>query len=81
MVEIIVTEAQLTCLKDATPSDSSERAALDAGDYFTGSVGTPERLISIRCSLNVAWTLLAIVKQSCPHLVPEIRAAIEEATI
>jgi len=69
----------LSCLKDAAQKDSPERAALSAGEYFTGGVKAP-LLISVRCPLETARALLEIAKQSCPELVPEIRAAIEPAT-
>jgi hypothetical protein len=41
MVEIILSEHQLACLKAAVPRGSGEHAALEAGDYFAGSEITP----------------------------------------
>jgi hypothetical protein len=78
MVEIILTEQQLNCLKDAAQKDSPERSALGEGEYFTSDVRAPE-LISVRCPLKTARALLEIARKSCPDLVPEIRAAIEQA--
>jgi hypothetical protein len=79
LVEIILTAVQLTCLKDAVPAAADERLTLDRGEFFTGSVNTPE-LISVKCTLEIARALLDIARKSCPDLVPEIRAAIEQAT-
>jgi len=42
MVEIVLSEHQVACLKAAVARGSAEYAALEAGDYFAGSEITPE---------------------------------------
>ena len=77
MVEIVLSEHQLACLKAAVPKGSIERAALDAGDYFAGSDITPEPIaVTLTCTMEVARQLLAIARTSCPDVATGIRAAI-----
>ena len=79
MVEIILSEYQLACLKAAVPKGSIERAALDAGDYFAGSEITPEPIaVTLTCTMEVARQLLAIARTSCPDVATGIRAAIDQ---
>jgi hypothetical protein len=79
MVEIILSEHQLACLKAAVPKGSIERAALDAGDYFAGSEITPEPIaVTLTCTMEVARQLLAIARTSCPDVATGIRAAIDQ---
>jgi len=79
MVEIILSEHQLACLKAAAPKGSIERAALDAGDYFAGSGITSEPIaVTLTCTVEVARQLLAIARTSCPNVATGIRAAIDQ---
>jgi hypothetical protein len=78
MVEIILSEQQLACLKDAVPTDSDESAALQTGETFGSGVVSPAP-IALKCTFEVAARLLTVAQQSCPDVVPEIRAAMEEA--
>jgi hypothetical protein len=79
MVEIILSEHQLACLKAAVPKGSIEQAALDAGDYFAGSEITPEPIaVTLTCTMEVARQLLAIARTSCPDVATGIRAAIDQ---
>jgi hypothetical protein len=78
IVEMILTEQQLACLKAAVPLDSEELAALNRAQRFGGGVTGP-RPIAVSCTLVTAGRLLKMAQRSCPDVVPEIRAAMEEA--
>jgi hypothetical protein len=81
MVEIIVSEHQLACLKAAVPKGSIEYAALEAGEYFAGDEIAPGPIaVTFTCSLDVAQQLLAIARASCPDVATGIRAAIDQQT-
>jgi hypothetical protein len=81
MVEIILSEHQLACLKAAVLKGSIERAALDAGDYFAGSGITSEPIaVTFSCTAELAQRLLDIARTSCPEVATGIRAAIEQQT-
>ena len=77
MVELILTEAQLACLKAAVTIGSEESAALGRGVRFGNKVLSPEPF-AVRCTREIANRLLTVAKRSCPDVVPEIRAAIEQ---
>ena len=67
MVEIILSEHQLACLKAAVPKESVARAALEAGDYFAGSEITPEPIaVTFTCTMELARQLLAIAPNVGP---------------
>ena len=67
MVEIILSEHQLACLKAAAPKGSIERAALDAGDYFAGSGITSE---PIARHAHMHRGSRAAAARHCPNVVP-----------
>jgi hypothetical protein len=80
MVEIILSDDQLRCLKQAVPSDSPEFAALAKGERLgSSSVMSPEP-IAVMCASEVATRLLSVAQESCPDIVPEIRAALEASS-
>ncbi len=81
MVEIVLSEHQVACLKAAVARGSAEYAALEAGDYFAGSEITPEPVaVTFTCSLPLAQQLLAIARASCPDVATGICAAIDQQT-
>ena len=81
MVEIILSEHQLACLKAAVPKESVARAALEAGDYFAGSEITPEPIaVTFTCTMELARQLLAIARTSCSDVGTGIHAAIDQQT-
>ena len=81
MIEIILSEHQLACLKAAVPNGSVEYAALEAGDYFAGSEITPEPIaVTFACTMELAQQLLAIARTSCPDVATGIRAVINQQT-
>jgi len=52
--------------------------ALNRGQRFGSRVAGPEP-IAVNCTLVTAGRLLKVAQRSCPDVVPEIRAAMEEA--
>jgi len=81
MIEIILSEHQLACLKAVVPKGSVEHAALAAGDYFAGSEITPEPIaVTFSCPMELAKQLLDIARTSCPDVAAGIRAAIDQQT-
>jgi len=81
MVEIILSEHQLACLKAAVPKRSIEYAALEAGDYFAGDeIASEPIVVTFTCSLELAQQLLTIARTACPDVATGIRAAIDRQT-
>ena len=53
MVETILTERQLSRLKDAGQKDSPDRAALGEGEYFSSDVKAPVLIsVEIRAAID-----------------------------
>jgi hypothetical protein len=77
MVELILSEAQLARLKAAVTIGSEESAALGRAVRFGNKVLSPEPF-AVKCPRVIANRLLSVAKRSCPDVVPEIRAAIEQ---
>ena len=77
MVELILSEAQLACLKAAVTVGSEESAALGRGTGFGAKLFSPEPF-AVKCTREIAERLLTVARRSCPDIVPEIRAAIEQ---
>jgi hypothetical protein len=76
MVELILSEAQLTRLKAAVTIGSQESAALGRATRFGSKLFSPEPF-AIKCTRQIAMRLLAVAGRFCPDLVPQIRTAIE----
>jgi CheY-like chemotaxis protein len=79
IVELILTEAQLACLKAAVTIGSEESAVLGRGERFGSKLFSPEPF-AVKCARAIAMRLLAVAERSCPDVVPTIRTAIEQAT-
>ena len=77
MVEIILTEPQLACLKAAVLTGSVVSAALEAGKRFGSEVFSPEP-VAVNGTAAIATRLLAVAQRSCPEVVSKIRAAIKQ---
>jgi hypothetical protein len=77
MVELILSEAQLACLKAAVTVGSEESAALGRGTGFGAKLFSPEPF-AVKCTREIAERLLTVAQRFCPDVVPEIRAAIEQ---
>jgi hypothetical protein len=69
MVEIVVSEHQLACLKAAVRKGSIEYAALEAAEYVASDEIAPGPIaVTFTCSLAIAQQLLAIARASCPDV-------------
>ena len=77
MVEIVLTEPQLACLKAAVLTGSEASVALESGKRFGSEVFSPEPS-NVKCSRAIATRLLAVAQRSCPEVALKIRAAIEQ---
>ena len=73
MVDLILTEAQLDCLKAAVTIGSEESAALGRGVRFGSKLFSPEPFVA-KCPRAIARGGGAVLLR----VVPEIRAAIEQ---
>jgi hypothetical protein len=76
MVELILSEAQLACLKAAVTVGSYESAALGRAKGL-GAVFSPEPVV-VKCTRAIAERLFTVARRSCPDVMPQIRAAIEQ---
>ena len=76
MVELILSETQLACLKAALTVGSEESATLGRGKGL-GAVFSPEPVV-VKCTRAIAERLFAVARRSCPDVAPQIRAAIEQ---
>ena len=79
MVAIILTEAQLACLKAAVTIGSEESAALGRCVRFGSKLFSPEPVAG-KCPREIATRLLAIAERFCPDVATGIRAAIDQQT-
>ena len=77
MVDLILSEAQLDCLKAAVTIGSEESAALGRGRRFGSKLFSPEPF-AVECTRGIATRLLTVAERFCPDVVPAIRAAIEQ---
>ena len=77
MVDLILTETQLACLKAAVTIGSEESAALGRGIRFGSKRFSPEPF-AVKCTREIATRLLAVATRFCSDVVPEIRTAIEQ---
>ena len=77
MIKLILSVAQLACLKAAVTVGSEESAALGRGTAFGANLFSPE-LFAVKCPREIADRLLAVARRSCGDVVPLIRAAIEQ---
>jgi hypothetical protein len=75
MVAVILTEAQLACLKAAVTIGSEESAALGRGVGLSSKLFSPEPF-AVRCPHEIATRLLAVAERFCSDAVPEIRASV-----
>jgi hypothetical protein len=77
MVEFILAESQLDCLKVAVAVGSEESAALGRAVRFGSKLFSPEPF-AVKCTREIASRLLRVAERFCPDVVPEIRAAIQQ---
>lgn len=79
MVEFILTESQLNCLKAAVPFGSEEFESLEAGHRLEPNAMDQPRIV-ISCTAEVASRLLDMAKRFCADVIAPIRTALEAQT-
>ena len=77
MVEFILSEGQLDCLKAAVTIGSEESAALGRASRLGNKLFNPE-LFAVKCTREIAHRLLTVAQRFCLDVVPGIHAAIEQ---
>lgn len=77
MVELILSEGQLGCMKAAVTVGSDESGVLGRAVSFGSKLFKPE-VFAVRCTREIADRLLTVALRFCPDVVPEIRAAIQQ---
>lgn len=76
MIEFILSDGQLACLKAAVTVGSEESGVLGRGIRLGSKLFSPETF-AVKCTREIADRLLAVARRFCPDVVPEILAAIE----
>ena len=79
MVEFILTESQLNCLKAAVPFGSQEFESLEAGHRLDPNMPGQPRIV-ISCTAEVATRLLGMAKRFCADVIVPIRTVLEAQT-
>src|SRR5438132_12813426 len=74
MVKLILTNAQLTCLKAAVTIGSEESAVRGQGVRF-GSQLISHEPFAVKCTSAIAMRLLAVASRFCPRALAALRAA------
>jgi hypothetical protein len=77
MIALVLSGAQLACLKAAVTIGSEESAVLGRAMSFGSKLFSPEPF-AVQCPPEIANRLLSVAQRFCPDCVPEIRAAIEQ---
>lgn len=77
MVEVVLSEGQLACLKAAVTVGSEESSVLGRGVRIGSQLFSSEKFV-VRCTREIAMRLLSVSERFCSDVVPRIRAAIEQ---
>jgi hypothetical protein len=80
LVELILSDTELDCLKAAVTIGSEESAALGHAIRFGSGLFSPEPF-AVKCTRGIALRLLAVAERFCADVVPRIRAAIEQEKV
>lgn len=76
MVEVVLSEGQLACLKAAVTVGSEESAVLGRSVRIGSQLFISEKFV-LKCSREIAMRLLSVAERFCSDVTPGIRAAIE----
>ena len=77
MVEVVLSESQLACLKAAVTVGSEESSVLGRSVRIGSQLFSSEKFV-IKCTREIAMRLLSVAERFCADVVPGIRAAIEQ---
>ena len=77
MVEIVLSEDQLACLKAAVTVGSEESSVLGRSVRIGSQLFSSEKFV-VKCTREIAMRLLSVGERFCSDVAPAIRAAIEQ---
>ena len=77
MVEVVLSEGQLACLKAAVTVGSEESSVLGRSARIGSQLFSSSKFV-ITCTREIAMRLLSVAERFCSDVVPGIRAAIEQ---
>lgn len=76
MVEIVLSEGQLACLKAAVTVGSEESSVLGRGVRIGSQLFSSEKLV-VKCTREIAMRLPSVAERFCFDVALGIRAAVE----
>ena len=76
MVELVLSEGQLGCLKAAVTVGSEESSVLGRSVRIGSQLFSSEKFV-VKCTREIAMRLLSVAERFCSDVVPGIRAAVE----
>ena len=76
MVELVLSEGQLDCLKAAVTVGSEESSVLGRSVRIGSQLFGSEKFV-IKCAREIALRLLSVAERFCSDVAPGIRAAVE----
>lgn len=76
MVEVVLSDGQLACLKAAVTVGSDEYAVLGRAVRIGSQLFSSARFV-IKCRREIAMRLLSVAEAFCSDVAPGIRAAME----
>ena len=77
MVEVVLSEGQLACLKAAVTVGSEESSVLGRSVRIGSQLFSSEKFV-LKCTREIAMRLLSVSERFCSDVAPGIRAAIEQ---
>jgi hypothetical protein len=76
MVELVLSEGQLDCLKAAVTVGSEESSVLGRSVRIGSQLFSSEKF-AVKCTREIAMRLLSVAERFCSDVAPGIRAAVE----
>jgi hypothetical protein len=76
MVELVLSEGQLDCLKAAVTVGSEESSVLGRSVRIGSQLFSSEKFV-VKCTREIAMRLLSVAERFCSDVAPGIRAAVE----
>jgi hypothetical protein len=76
MVELVLSEGQLDCLKAAVTVGSEESSVLGRSARIGSQLFSSEKFV-VKCTREIAMRLLSVAERFCSDVAPGIRAAVE----
>jgi hypothetical protein len=76
MVELVLSEGQLDCLKAAVTVGSEESSVLGRSVRIGSQLFGSDKFV-VKCTREIAMRLLSVAERFCSDVAPGIRAAVE----